>query len=112
MMIKCKECGMDISNMAKSCPRCGFPIEYQKKMAQHPLLDMLYIISYVFMCILCMGGLSLLAYIIHLVYLILFYIAYQKDKKDPNLDSSKTKKSLTIVTVLFVLMFGVSVFIF
>lgn len=25
MMIKCKECGSDISDMAKFCPKCGCP---------------------------------------------------------------------------------------
>ena len=26
-LIKCKECNKEISDKAKSCPHCGFPIE-------------------------------------------------------------------------------------
>ena len=26
-LIKCKECGKEISSKAKSCPNCGYPIE-------------------------------------------------------------------------------------
>ncbi len=25
-LIKCPECGADVSNVAESCPKCGYPI--------------------------------------------------------------------------------------
>jgi ribosomal protein L37E len=30
-LIKCKECGKEVSNKAESCPNCGFPIAEKKK---------------------------------------------------------------------------------
>lgn len=29
-LIKCPECGKEISNQAKNCPNCGCPINYEK----------------------------------------------------------------------------------
>ena len=31
MLIKCPECWKSISDKAKACPGCGFPIEAQKE---------------------------------------------------------------------------------
>lgn len=31
MIIKCPECGKEISDKAKSCPNCGFPIAHEEK---------------------------------------------------------------------------------
>ena len=28
-LIKCPECGRQISNMAQSCPKCGIPLQFQ-----------------------------------------------------------------------------------
>jgi len=33
-LIKCQECGKDISDQASSCPHCGAPTEYGKKEAK------------------------------------------------------------------------------
>ena len=37
MMIKCPECGHQVSDKAKACPACGFPIEELK--GKHMLID-------------------------------------------------------------------------
>ena len=31
-LIKCPECGKEISDAAESCPNCGYPIKGQQKM--------------------------------------------------------------------------------
>ena len=33
MMIICKECGAEISSLAKYCPRCGCPTKTKSKLA-------------------------------------------------------------------------------
>lgn len=33
MIIKCNECGTEISNLAKSCPKCGCPIKSNNKLS-------------------------------------------------------------------------------
>ena len=30
-LIKCPECGNEISDKAQSCPKCGYPLSEQKK---------------------------------------------------------------------------------
>jgi uncharacterized membrane protein YvbJ len=30
-LIKCKECGKEVSSEAKNCPNCGYPITSTKK---------------------------------------------------------------------------------
>ena len=31
-LIKCPECGKEISDKAKSCPKCGYPINYDDQL--------------------------------------------------------------------------------
>lgn len=38
MMIICKECGAEISNLAKCCPRCGCPTKKKSKSATASLV--------------------------------------------------------------------------
>ncbi len=35
-LIKCPECGKEISNQAKICPNCGYEIKH-KKVEEHPI---------------------------------------------------------------------------
>lgn len=35
-MIKCPECGKDISDKAKSCPNCGYPLPFQSQQQPFP----------------------------------------------------------------------------
>lgn len=34
-LIKCKECGKEVSSLAKNCPNCGAPIMVMKKVKVH-----------------------------------------------------------------------------
>ena len=38
MMINCKECGAEISSLAKYCPRCGCPTKTKSKLATASLV--------------------------------------------------------------------------
>lgn len=48
MMIKCKECGADISNRAKFCPKCGCPNSSNSKMSISSLVLGIIAIVYAF----------------------------------------------------------------
>lgn len=38
MLIECKECGAQISSLAKACPKCGFPNKTKSKLATASLV--------------------------------------------------------------------------
>lgn len=38
-LIKCPECGMEISDLAEKCPNCGFPIGFQSTFSQQPQIN-------------------------------------------------------------------------
>ena len=39
-LIKCPECGHDVSDKAKACPNCGFPMSIEEKKVSNNIEEM------------------------------------------------------------------------
>ena len=48
MLVNCKECGAEISDLAKHCPRCGYPISKKSKLSIASFVMGIISISYSF----------------------------------------------------------------
>ena len=65
-LIKCSECGADISEKATVCPKCGCPIDITKKIILDEKKNKIKKLSVIVICSVCVIGLILVGYNIFL----------------------------------------------
>lgn len=108
-IIPCPACGGQMSSLADKCPHCGNP--RKREVANPILLDAISLIGIVISIFLYTGPFFVFSFLIMLAILITYNAYYSSIKNNPNKDASKVKQSLTIVTVLFVIMFCIGIVI-
>ena len=106
-LIKCKECGKEVSDKAETCPNCGCKIE--KKKIEAPLMEVFCFISLIIACFCCLTGFKGMAigYLITIVWLAIYENTYNKYKKDETVDCSVIKKTRNTILIFFILQFGI-----
>lgn len=105
MIIKCNECGKEISNTADFCPNCGAKV--RKKDANNKILDSVCLLSLVAATFMCLSGAWMIGYAITLFWLVVYQIMYDRKKKDETVDCSNIKKTRNTIFIFFVLQFGI-----
>ena len=65
-LIKCSECGADISEKATVCPKCGCPIDITKRIILDEKKNKVKKLSVIVICSVCLIGLILVGYNIFL----------------------------------------------
>lgn len=105
-MKPCPVCGNMVSKTANMCPYCGN--NSLKKVANPMLLDALAIFAIAIAVFAYTIGYWVFSYGVMLVCLIVYWLYYSGIKDNPEIDSSKVKQSLTVITILFVVMFCIS----
>lgn len=104
-LVQCAACGNMISRQADNCPYCGHP---RRKVVNPVVLDAFAVLAIAIAIFAYVGGAWVFSYGVMLACLIIYWIYYGCIEDNPDLDCSKVKHSLTIITVLFVLMFCIS----
>lgn len=90
-MIKCSECGNEVSTTADSCPHCGAKIK--KKEANNSVLDILCLFSLIFSLAFSFSPWWGISYLASLVWLIIYQSIYSKRSKDPEYNIKSVKKT-------------------
>uniref|UniRef100_A0AAU8B5B5 Zinc-ribbon domain-containing protein n=1 Tax=Dulem virus 39 TaxID=3145757 RepID=A0AAU8B5B5_9CAUD len=110
-IIKCHECGGEMSDEADFCPNCGAKLK--KKDANNKFIDDLCLLSLVAATFLILLGKWYIGYIITLFWLIVYQAMYEKKRKDYTVDCSGIKKTRLTILIFFILQFGFTIiFIF
>lgn len=108
MLIKCNECGKEISDKAMTCPHCGVPINQQNIVAEQrqreviktTLLDICCVISMVF-CLFFSFVPNLMA-LIGIIIPIVWYILYTTKDSKLSKNTDLNTKHLTIMRVIII----------
>lgn len=106
-LMKCPECGNEVSDKAEMCPNCGYKIE--KKEVKAPITEVLCFISLIIACFCCLAGFSgmTIGYLITLFWLAIYESKYNKYKKDGTVDYSTIKKTRDTIIIFLILQFGI-----
>ena len=102
-LVQCSACGNMISKLADKCPVCGNP--RQKKVANPIILDAITVFAVVAAIFAMIVHKVLFSWATVFIFLIIYALYYEKIKNNPNVDSSKVKQSMTILAVLFLILF-------
>lgn len=102
-LIQCSACGNMISKLADKCPVCGNP--RQKKVANPIILDAITVFAIVIAIFAMIVHKVLFSWATVFIFLIIYALYYEKIKNNPDVDSSKVKQSMTILAVLFLILF-------
>lgn len=102
-LIPCPVCHNAVSPTAHSCPYCGTP--NIRKVANPIGLDAIAVLALAISIFAYVAEYWVFAYGVMLVLMIVYWLYYGSIKDNPTIDSSKVKHSLTIITILFVVMF-------
>ena len=99
-MIKCIECGNEVSTTADSCPHCG--AKMKKKEANNKILDLLCFFSLAFSLFLGFSPWWAGAYLVILGWLIVYQTIYSKRSKDPEYNVRSVKKTRNACIYAFI----------
>lgn len=108
-LIRCQECGNQISDTADICPHCG--CRTAKKEIKAPFSEVLCLFSLIAACAFCFMGFDgmIVGYAITLFWLAVYEHKCNKYKKMGTVDYSKIKKTRNTILIFFVLQFGIIV---
>lgn len=109
MIIKCPECNSEISDKAKNCPKCGFPIERKdsEEFDEKEKESIFSILSLIFFVLFIVSGFFVAIIPCALFYItskIFAFIAYGKDEGTKCADIVYNFNKIVLIFILFVIL--------
>lgn len=112
MLIRCPECNLEISDKAKSCPKCGFPIESEnlEEFDEKEKESIFSILSLIFFVMFIVSGFFVAIIPCALFYItskIFAFIAYGKDEGTKCADIVYNFNKIVLIVIVFVILINI-----